>query len=284
MRANAPKLSIVIPVRNEGANLQIMVRMVYAMLECSNEVLVVCDSPEDNSVRVVESLKHRFPGVRLVLNNRRGVIHAIRAGVREASGTYVLIFAADEVGPVLAIDDMLELLDGGCDLVSCTRYAHGGRRLGGSLIGGTLSRVANKLLQWVGGSILTDCTTGIKIFRRDVFDRLNLESKPVGWVVALEMAVKAQLLEMKLGEVPIISIDRLYGGTSTFRLSSWMVEYLKWFLWGVREMRRIPKTKRSRIKVRSATYFCGEKVNDGAQEKDVSGNGRPGVHRSSPGR
>jgi len=43
----------------------------------------------------------------------------------------ILIFAADEVGPVLAIEDMIALIREGCDFVSCTRYAHGGRRLGG---------------------------------------------------------------------------------------------------------------------------------------------------------
>ena len=77
----------------------------------------------------------------------RGILNALRAGVEAAQGKYVLIFAADEVGPVLAIDDMIALMDAGCEFVSCTRYAHGGRRLGGSWIGGVLSRLANRLFR-----------------------------------------------------------------------------------------------------------------------------------------
>ena len=61
----------------------------------------------------------------------RGVAGAITSGVQAASGERILIFAADEVGPVLAIEDMMRLMDDGSEFVSVTRYAHGGRRLGG---------------------------------------------------------------------------------------------------------------------------------------------------------
>jgi hypothetical protein len=91
------------------------------------------------------------------------------------------------------------------------------------------------------GSALTDCTTGIKMVHRRVFDQLDLKAAPVGWAVAFELAIKAQLAGLQLGEVPIISIDRLYGGQSTFRLGPWALEYLKWFWFGVRnadEMRK----------------------------------------------
>ncbi|NVL73244.1 glycosyltransferase, partial [Escherichia coli] len=116
-----------------------------------------------------------------------GVINAIRAGVAAAKSDVILSFAADEVGPVLAIDDMLALIREGSDFVSCTRYAHGGRRLGGSVVGGALSRTANRLFSRVAGSALSDATTGIKMFRKSLFEKLALESKPVGWAVAFEM-------------------------------------------------------------------------------------------------
>ena len=128
---------------------------------------------------------------------------------------------------MLAIEDMLWLMGHGCDFVSCTRYAHGGRRLGGSFIGGVLSRTANRLLHMFCGSKLSDATTGIKMFRKSVFDAMHLEAKPVGWAVTFEMALKAQLGGLKLGEVPIISIDRLYGGQSSFKLGPWFWEYLR---------------------------------------------------------
>ena len=244
--AEAVKLSILLPVRNEGVNLRLMLKMLRVVVEVPHEVVVVHDSPDDDSIPVVEALQRDMPAVRLIHNRLgRGVVNAIRAGVEAARGEYVLIFAADEVGPVLAIEQMLELMDDGCEMVSCTRYAHGGRRLGGSRVGGVLSRLANWILTYAGGCALTDASTGIKMFRREVFERLQVESKPVGWVVALELALKAQLRGLKLGEVPIISIDRLYGGKSTFRLRAWSLAYLRWFLWGCWKLRTTPQRTRT---------------------------------------
>ena len=231
----APTVSILIPVRNEGLNLTIMLKILKAVVDVPHEVLVVFDHEGDNSIAVVNAMSAAYPTIRAVHNRiGPGVLNALRAGVAEASGRYVLIFAADEVGPVLAISDMVALMEQGCEFVSCTRYAHGGRRLGGSLVGGVLSRLANWTFCRLTGLRLTDATTGIKMFQPDLFTRLRLEARPVGWAVAFEMAIKAQLAGLKLGEVPIVSIDRLYGGKSTFALGSWTLEYLKWFLWGLR--------------------------------------------------
>jgi len=216
-----------------------MLKMLRGMVEVPHEVLVIYDRPDDDSVPVVDNLQHGYPNLRGVLNTvGPGVVNAIRAGVGAARGELVLIFAADEVGPVMAIDDMLALADRGCEFVSCTRYAHGGRRLGGSVVGGLLSRMANRLFHLLAGSVLSDSTTGIKMFRRELFERLDLQSRPIGWAVTFEMAMKAEAAGVRMGEVPIISIDRLYGGKSTFRLGPWVGEYLRWFLWGARELRR----------------------------------------------
>jgi dolichol-phosphate mannosyltransferase len=173
----------------------------------------------------------------------------------------VLITVVDDVGPVLSVEPMLELIQAGCDFVSATRYALGGRRLGGSLIGGVLSRLANRLFHWIAGCVLTDATTGQKMFRRSVFDQFHLEANPVGWAVVFEMAMKAQHLGLKLGEVPLVSIDRLYGGESSFQVGSWTVEYLRWFLWGaVRLRRRSSRMKRCVVAIpeTSGTLLAAE--------------------------
>ena len=243
-------LSILLPVRNEGINLRIMVKLLKAMVEVPHEVLIVYDSPDDDSIGIIRNLQKKWTNLRLVHNQRgRGVVHAIQSGVAAARGDYVLLFAADEVGPLLAIEDMLALIEDGCDLVSCSRYAHGGRRLGGSLIGGVLSRLANRLFHRLAGCVLSDATTGIKLFRRCLFSTLHLEAKPVGWAVTFEMAMKAQFAGWRLGEVPIVSIDRLYGGKSTFRLGPWTREYLRWFLWGCRNLRRVPQSERPSVRI-----------------------------------
>lgn len=246
-----PVLSVLIPVRNEGLNVSIMVRILHATMDLPYEVVIVHDTPEDETVPVAKALAGRFP-VRLVLNDLgRGVANAIRAGARASKGEYVLIFAADEVGPVLAIEDMLALMREGCDVVSCTRYAWGGRRLGGSLAGKTLSWTANFLFRLLTRCPFTDLSTGIKMFRREMLAGFDFQSAAVGWAVAFEIAIKVQLLGLKLGEVPIISIDRLYGGKSSFRVGPWVKEYSRWFWWGLKSYWGGGRAKASKdIKVR----------------------------------
>ena len=257
----APVVSILIPVKNEGLNLTIMLKILKAVVEVPHEVLVVFDREGDDSLGVVDAMSPGYPTIRAVHNQLGpGVLNALRAGVSAARGKYVLIFAADEVGPVLAIDDMLALMEQGCEFVSCTRYAHGGRRLGGSFVGGVLSRLANWLFCRLSGCRLTDATTGIKMFRPELFERLQLTARPVGWAVAFEMGIKAQLAGLRLGEVPIVSIDRLYGGKSTFALGPWTGEYLRWFAWGLQQSRRSRRAAAAPVIVRipSATAMGGK--------------------------
>jgi dolichol-phosphate mannosyltransferase len=259
----APVVSILMPVRNEGLNLTIMLKILKAVVDVPHEVLVVVDRADDDSLKVVARMAPEDSAIRSVHNTLGpGIPNALRAGVGSARGKYVLIFAADEVGPVLAIDDMIALMDSGCDLVSCTRYAHGGRRLGGSLIGCILSRTANWLFCRLSGCQLTDATTGIKMFKPDLLERLQLEARPVGWAVAFEIGIKAQLAGLRLGEVPIVSIDRLYGGTSTFAVGAWTAEYLRWFVWGLRQSLTLRRSALPGVTVRipPATAAMGGKA------------------------
>jgi dolichol-phosphate mannosyltransferase len=232
-------LSVLLPVRNETMNLRVMLRILRAVLTMPHEIIVIFDSESDTSIAVVDEVRQTYLQVRPLLNKRgRGVAGAISSGVEAARGDRVLIFAADEVGPVLAIEDMMSLMDEGAEFVSVTRYAHGGRRLGGSIVGHFLSRTANRLLGVFSGMGLTDATTGIKMFRRDDFPRLTNGTSSVGWSIAFEMSVNAQLHGLKLGEVPTISIDRLFGGKSSFQLVPWVVGYLGFFTTALRKLSR----------------------------------------------
>lgn len=257
------KLSVLLPIRGTGLDLRILLQILQAVLAVSHEVLIVVESSQHESIPIVESLQQNNR-LRVIVSSK-GIVNAIKDGVAQSKGDYILIFAADEVGPVLAINDMLTLAEQGCDFVSCTRYAHGGRRLGGSWISAFLSWLANELFHRWAGSQFTDATTGIKLFRREAFDLLHLEAKPVGWAVAFEMSIKAQMAGLKLGEVPIISIDRLYGGDSDFSLFAWIKEYLRWFIWGFTHLPRQPQHP-VQIRIPTADTLLGEYIPVGEKQ------------------
>lgn len=228
--SSALTLTVLLPVRNEGVNLPIMLRMLGAFLDVPYELLVVYDDLEDDTIPVIEQEQETYPQLRGLLNKQAtGVGSALKAGVENARGEYVLFMGVDDIGPVLAISDMLELMEEGCEFVSSTRYAHGGQRFAGPWVGRCLSQWANRLLPWTAGSAFSDSTDATKMFRRDIFQRLDLQSRDVGCVIGFEMAIKAQALGLKLGEVPVLSIDRPFGGRSKFKLIPWFVEYTKWF-------------------------------------------------------
>src|SRR5260370_16508876 len=141
-----------------------MLKILRAFVEVPHEVLVVSASANDDSIAVVNEVHQIYPELRGIQNTLgHGVVNAIRAGIGASEGDVILIFAADEVGPVLAIEDMITLIRDGCDFVSCTRYAHGGRRLGGSLISGVLSYSANWLFHRIPPPPFPNPTTAFKI-------------------------------------------------------------------------------------------------------------------------
>lgn len=255
-KKSSPHLTIMMPVRNEGVNIPIMLKILNAVIDVQCEILIIYDNANDDTIPIVRKLRFTYRSVRLVHNKLgKGVVNALKTGIKEAKGKYILIFAVDEIGPVLAISDMIKLMEEGCDLVSCTRYAYGGRRLGGSLIQGLLSKLGNTLFRIISGTSLTDSTTGIKMFRKDIFNKINLQSEPIGWAVIFELAIKAQIAGLKLGEVPIISIDRLYGGKSTFNLKPWFKEYIRWFIWGIVRLHSFKKKTKHKIRIPASTAY-----------------------------
>ena len=231
------KLSIVIPVRNETLTLKVVAHVIEALVDAEHEIVVVYDDPGDASVPVISDLGERHPNLVGVLNETAsGAYGAVRAGVAAARGDYVLIYTADEIVPIIAIPYLLSLMDDGCDFVAMTRYRHGGGRFGRSRVGTWLSLLANRMFRRIAGATLSDCTSGAKMFRPRDFDDLLEDAQPQGWDFAFEMAVNAQLRGMTLGEVPIISVDRMFGGESTYRLWPWVVSYTRVLLRGLRRL------------------------------------------------
>lgn len=232
------KISVILPVFNEGINLDIILRIIQAIIKIPHEVLIVYDFPEDNSIPVAKKVQEIYPEIRLVHNKiGRGAINAIKAGVEEAKGNYAVILLADDIGPVFAVSAMADLMDKGCELVSPTRYGFGGRVFGGSVIQKILSKTANTAFRILSSSQMTDATFGVKMFRPELFKKINLESKS-GWAISFELSVKTQAMGLQVGEVPITSINRFYGGESKFSLKSWLIEYLKWFFRGILLIRK----------------------------------------------
>jgi dolichol-phosphate mannosyltransferase len=232
------KLSIILPVFNEKESLSIMVRLLKSSIKFENEILIVYDNENDNSVPVAKKLENDFPDVKAIHNNiGKGVRFALEKGIKEAKHEIILITVADEIFPLIAIEDMIKLIvEKNYDFISGTRYSKGGLRLGGSLLASVLSRLANKIFVLFTNFPISDCTTGIKMMKKEVWNSISFESKPIGWAFAFELTIKAYLNNFKIEEVPMKCVDRLFGGSSTFKPIPWIKEYLRWFFWGIKKV------------------------------------------------
>ena len=226
-------LSILVPVRNEGVNLEIFIKMLETFVETPHEVLIIHDTPDDNRIDVVKRLFERYNSLRLIHNTKGiGIPNALKSGVEASKYEYLMMLVADDIGFVFSVEKMVSLMDKGYDLVNGSRMLPRSKTMDEAFSHRKLAKFANKMFKFISRSRLTDPTLGIKVFRKSKFRELNLVAKPVGWAVLYELALKSQKHKWRVTEVPVISINRLFGGKSTFSYK-WVKEYGKWFFWGI---------------------------------------------------
>jgi dolichol-phosphate mannosyltransferase len=223
-----PELSIVLPVFNEGEAVEPVLRRLSAAVQTPHEMVVVYDFDEDSTVPVVDRLAPEIAGLRRLRNELgRGVLNAMKAGMADARGSYVLISMADGSDEPMIVDEMVKRARSGADVVAASRYMPGGRQIGGPLLKRFMSRIAGLSLHWLAGVPTHDPTNNFKLYSRRFLDSVRIESR-AGFELALELTVKATLAGRTVDEVPTTWRDRT-AGRSNFRLRAWLPHYLRWY-------------------------------------------------------
>jgi glycosyltransferase involved in cell wall biosynthesis len=221
-------LSVVVPVFKEGESIVPVMRALTAGISVPHEIVIVYDFPEDPTVPVIDRLHAETPTIRGHLNELgRGVLNAMKAGITDSSGAYVLISMADGSDEPKVVDPMVALARQGADVVSASRYMRGGRQVGGPRLKGLMSRTAGLTLHWFGGVPTHDPTNNFKLYSRRFLDSTTIEST-AGFELALELTVKATLAGRRVAEVPTTWRDRT-AGQSNFKLRKWLPHYLHWY-------------------------------------------------------
>jgi dolichol-phosphate mannosyltransferase len=223
-------VSVVIPVYNEGENIQVCVRrLTDALAGTPHELLVCYDFDEDSTLPALAAMPDRPPTVRMVRNALgKGVANALIAGFAAAQGDVVVTSMADLSDPPSVIPLMAaKVRDEGADIVSGSRYMPGGSQTGGPRLKTLMSRTAGLSLRYVGGLPTHDATTNFRAYSRRFLDDVAVESVR-GFEVGLELTTKAHLLGYRVDEVPSSWTDRT-AGTSKFDLVGWLPAYLHWY-------------------------------------------------------
>lgn len=223
-----PHLSVVVPVYNEDAAITDRLDRLLALLRTDAEVLVIYDSPEDTTAPHLAQVASRHPQVRPLLNTYgAGVARAIRFGFDRAAAPVVVVTMGDGSDDPELIPPLADLVDRGAVIAAASRYAPGGRQLGGPLIKRLLSRTAGLTLRRLAGVPIHDPTNAFKAYSTEFVRSVGIHSSE-GFEMALELVAKAHRLRLPIVELPTTWRDRTEG-SSNFRLARWLPAYLRWY-------------------------------------------------------
>jgi glycosyltransferase involved in cell wall biosynthesis len=203
------KLSVVMPVYNERSTLaQVVERVLSVGLEI--ELLCVDDGSSDGSREILEGLQKQRPQIRVFLQPRNmGKGAALRRGIQEATGDYVIIQDADLEYDPNDYHKLLEPLESGqADVVYGSRFLGAGPHrvlYYWHSVGNWLLTLLSNMLSNLN---MSDMETCYKVFRREVIQSIRLEEDRFGFEP--EVTMKIAKRNLRIYEVGIGYWGRTY--------------------------------------------------------------------------
>ena len=226
---NVVRISIVIPVYNEGQVIATVLQRIQESVSLPFEVLVVHDTPEDTTVPIVNAISKQDSRIRAVLNTiGRGPANAIRFGLQAATAPVAVVTMADGCDDTTQIDDLARLVERGVVVACASRYARGGQQVGGPFLKGLISRTAGISLYLFARVGTRDATNSFKAYSRQFLLEVCVESDQ-GFEIGIELVAKARRRRLPVAEIPTIWLDRAIG-VSKFRIWAWIPRYVRWYV------------------------------------------------------
>lgn len=200
------KLSILIPAFNEEVTIKELLLKVRAVsLPLEKEIIVVDDASTDSTAKILSQMQAEdnfFILSRHLKNQGKGA--AIKTGLQKATGDFVLIQDADlEYEPNDYPELLAPLMQGRVKVV------YGSRNLSRNSMGNKMSsfwfyfggRFLTLFFNLLFGIKLTDINTCYKVFKREIFQKINLKENNFNFCE--EVTAKTVKAGYKILEVPI---------------------------------------------------------------------------------
>jgi dolichol-phosphate mannosyltransferase len=210
-----PRVLVVVPTFNERDNLPLLARGVLA--HSGFRLLVVDDGSPDGTGAVADALAREYPG-RIEVMHRTGIrglgrsyVDGLRKAIAQADVDLVCQMDADlshnpEYLPALVAATATY------DVVIGSRYLNGVSVVNWPLHRIFLSAFANRYIRAVTSLTPCDCTSGFRCWRREALARLPLDRMVSdGYAFLVEMLFEASRRSCRIGEVPIIFVERRQG-------------------------------------------------------------------------
>jgi glycosyltransferase involved in cell wall biosynthesis len=203
------KLSVVMPIYNEQNTLrEVIARVLSVPLDI--ELLCVDDGSKDGSREILAELAQQHAQMRVFLQSQNmGKGAALRRGIQEATGDFVIIQDADlEYDPAEYPVVLQPLVDGKADVVFGSRFMGSGAHR----VLYYWHSVGNAFLTLLSNALtninLTDMETCYKAFRREIIQSIPIEENRFGFEP--EITVKVARRTLRIYEVGISYSGRTY--------------------------------------------------------------------------
>ncbi len=231
MNSTAPRLDIIIPVYNEGANIVPTLSALARDVKAPNRILICYDREDDDTLPAIKNNSEALNALTIVFvrNRGRGAHGAVLTGFSASDAPFVLVFPADDDYNAGILNSMVSEGARGCDIVCASRFMAGGSMVGCPWLKAALLRAANFTLYHIARIPTHDSSNGFRLFSRRVLDEIVIESER-GFCYSIELLVKCHRLGWRIGEVPARWFERAHGA-SRFQVIEWIPSYLRWYIY-----------------------------------------------------
>lgn len=225
------KVTVVIPTYNERDNIEKLSTAVLSQDERIN-ILFVDDSSPDGTGEIADAIAAANSRVKVLHRaGKLGLGSAYREGFKIAladGADYLFEMDADFSHDPAMLPGFIKMMSE-YDVVIGSRYLNGVSVVNWPIRRLILSYCASVYTRLVTGLTLSDCTGGFKCFSRKVLESIDLASiKSDGYSFQIEMNFRCKELGFRIGEIPIIFVDR-HAGSS--KMSKQIVREAVWMVW-----------------------------------------------------
>jgi len=201
-------LSIVIPAYNERQRLPATVLETIRWCHVQAvryEIIIVDDGSTDDTLGLGQLLEQHDRNLRTLACPHKGKGAAVRMGMLNARGRYVLFMDADGATPLSEIPRLLMALEKGYQIAIGSRVPQnpGDVTVETSLHRKIIGRVFALFVNVLAVSGIGDTQCGFKMFRRDVIKPLFSRQRLDGFAFDVELLYIAKQLHMSIAEIPV---------------------------------------------------------------------------------
>jgi glycosyltransferase involved in cell wall biosynthesis len=204
--ARRASVSVIIPTLNEAGNLPFVLD---TFPDWVDEIILVDGLSTDDTERIARLLR---PGVKVVHELTKGKGAALKAGLKAASGEYLIALDADGAMDGSRIGDFCAAMDRGADYVKGSRFAPGG----GSADITRIRRFGDwgicMLIRVLFGAKFSDDSYGYFAVRASRADDLRIDTD--GFEVETLINIRAHRAGLAIAEVPCFEGNRIHGASN----------------------------------------------------------------------